>query len=316
MRAILAHGTNFNWSKILSDVSDVSDADPIATIERKLRDELDDALDDTLEALLINGRMLALFIQRRHDRLAGLKVTPASIFEFAEETEFFEPESALEYWKKLLGLSDEQIAAFRRNLNSALKNTITTTQLVKSRVTDAMVKKLIDLQQETIAEGTPLSEFIKRAKDLMPDATRSMLEAEYRTRLTQAYGGARHELILSRTRTFPFTQFFAIIDGRTTWYICLSMGTAGPNGRGYIAASDDPLWIKWRPPNHFGGCRSDLSPISYLEARRMGILDAAGNKIARVGDNPNRPFGDPPRFATERGTGTIRRVEPQEGFGA
>lgn len=306
MRAVAARGFQLDWSAILTGSDPNTDA-----FERQIKDAFNDSFADTLLALIINGQLLAAFIQRKHDRLAGVKVKSEPALGFAEEADVFTPDDALDFWQKLLDLTDEQIEAFKNGLGAVNVDSVA----IADRVSKALAKQLIDLHTETIREGTPIGEFVKRARDLMPDASRNLLEGEYRTKLTQAYGGARHELIQSRRDTFPFTQFFAIIDARTTWYICLPMGTAGPNGRGYIAASDDPLWIKWRPPNHFGGCRSDLSPISYLEARRMKILDANGNKIAITGSNPNRPFGDPPKFATEPGTGRIRRVEPQEGFG-
>ena len=147
-----------------------------------------------------------------------------------------------------------------------------------------------------------------------PDASRALLETEYRTHMATVYGEQLHEQIVSRAAAFPFTQFFAIIDNRTTDLICRPMGTAGPGGKGYIAASNDPIWIKWSTPCHWR-CRSMHSPISYREAQRLGILAKDGRtKIAIVGGNPDRPFGDPPKFA-EGPDGELREVKPQDGFG-
>lgn len=309
VRSVLGGGFTFDWPRILA-IGDASD--PVSAAEKRLREELArDEFDETITALVINGRLLASLIQRKHEALVGVKSAAAETLTFAEEQEVFKPNAALDFWRRLLGLTPEQLARFESGLGAFQTETAT----IRGRLADALVKKLTSLHEEAITEGLPVDDFVRRAQELMPDASRSLLEAEYRTKLTQAYGGARHELIVSRSNAFPFTQFFAIIDTRTTWNICLPMGTAGPGGRGYVAASDDAIWFTWRPPNHFA-CRSDLSPIGYRECIRYGILDAQGRKIARVGNNPNRPFGDPPRFATEEGTGTIRRVEPQIGFGA
>jgi hypothetical protein len=309
IRSVLSGGFDIDWTRVLN-IGYASD--PVAAIERRIREELaSDEFRDTITALVINGRLLASFIQLKHERLIGAPVPDEVPVAFAEELAVFKPSAALEFWRELLGLTDDQIRRFEDGLGTFQ----TEAASVRGRLTDAIVKKLTALHEETIGTGLSQPDFVQRAQELLPNSSRAMLEAEYRTELTKAYGGARHELIVSRSNAFPFTQFFAVVDARTTWDICLPMGTAGPGGKGYIAASSDPIWFIWRPPNHWQ-CRSDLSPIGYRECIRLGILDAQGRKIALVGNNPDRPFGDPPSLATEEGTGTIRRVEPQNGFGA
>lgn len=308
--SVMRRGFRIDWSRVL-DVADSSD--PLFSIERLLLDQFSsEAFDATVSALGVNGKLIAAYIQRQHEINAGFKALVRELPREFAEPQLFEPEAAIEYGRRLLKLSDAQVEQLRAGINSFQNAAF----VIRGRITRAIMERLAELYAKAIAQGLGLPEFIKQASELLPDHSRAMLEAEYRTHLTTVYGGTRHELILSRANVFPFIQFMAIRDGRTTWWICLPMGTEGPGGKGYIAATTDPLWLTWRPPNHYS-CRSDLSPILYREAQRLGILAKdARTKIARVGSNPDRPFGDPPTFAEDPKTGTLRRVEPQIGFGA
>lgn len=311
-----------DWQAIIADIG--QPADPLESIERRLTREFRrPEFTDSIAALGVNGSLLAAWTQRRHEMEIGVRMEPLIIgFKEADVPNVFEPQRAVAYWQKILNLSDERAAELLDNLTGFQNEALA----IRGRVTDAVMKKLGAIFEETIAKGLSFEEFVSRIVDLpaspkgytsVQNFTRYQLRAEYRTRLTQSYGGARHEQILERANVFPFIQFHIIRDSRTTWWICLPMGTAGPGGKGYIAASDDAVWFTWRPPNHFGGCRSTITPIGYREAQRMKILAADGRtKLAVVGSNPDRPFGDPPLWATDPISGAIRRVEPQLGFGA
>jgi hypothetical protein len=315
IEAVLREGYRFDWKRIARNIGDTTA--PLEALGKALDDELSTpAFLDTLAGLRMNGELLATWIQRRHDALARLR--PPLPLHLAEPT--FTPSRAVDYWQRLLNLTDRQAAELMENSDRLRAEAIG----LRGRVKRAVLDRLESLYEEAISEGMSSRDFIRRIREMptpkgwsggLDQVMNAILETEYRTRLTEVYGGARHEQILERKAAFPFTQFMAIRDSRTTWWICLPMGTAGPGGTGYIAASDDPIWIKWRVPCHYR-CRSDHSPISYLEAQRLGILAKDGRtKIARVGSNPMRPFGDPPRFATDPVSGAVRDVEPQKGFG-
>lgn len=310
--AVLANGFAIDWGYVLADIT----ADePLRDIRGGLLHDLrTSAWFDAIEALAINGAAIAAWTHRKNEALAGFK-EPPRVLSFAERTAFAEPQAytpskAIQYWQKFLGLdsaSVDKLASIDARRDAAK---------MADRIANELMARLTKLHEQSAAEGLPLSEFIKQAREIAPDASRSLLETEYRTHLSTVYGQQLRAQIEERSNAFPFMQFMIVNDNRTTWYICLPMGTSGPAGTGYICATGDPVTIKWRTPAHFA-CRSMWSPISYLEAQRLRILAKDGRtKIAIVGSNPNRPYGDPPTFAENpNGNGDVRKVEPQKGFG-
>lgn len=314
LASVKASGFGVDWNAILGSVENDRPPDVLEHIRRVLRQQFHTRrFVDTDHALILNGDLIAQYVQLRHEREIASRVQPlvlAPTIDFAEPP-LFNPAAAAAYWQTILDLTDEEVALLLANLNSLQASSFA----LAGKLSAAIMNRVAELIARTIHEGLPLADFVSQAHEILPGATDAILETEYRTRLTTAYGGSRLDQIRGRSNVFPFIQFMALLDSRTTWWICRPMGIA-VNGRGYIAATDDPIWLTWRPPNHYN-CRSDLSPIGFLEAQRMGILARDGRtKIAIVGDNPDRPFGDPPKFASEPGTGTIRRVAPALGFGA
>lgn len=327
--SVLASGFTFDWDAILSDSNAILFAkNPIEEIARRVDQQLaSEDFSETTAALEINGKLLAAWTQKRNEENAGMRapepaltfadrfplkpggsiqyqMAPNGTIRFAEPA-VFTPVKAVAYWQRILGLTDEQAL---RILERVAK--------IYARAPDisrAVMEKVTELYSRTISEGVGLPEFIREARQALPDASKAILETEYRTHLADTYVGTAYEIVLERASTFPFLQLMSIPDTRRS-FICFVMGTF-VRGKGYIAATDDPIWLKWRPPLHYR-CRTAISPISYLEAQRLGILAKDGRtKIALVGDNPNRPYGDPPAFAEDPNTGKMRAVQPQEGFG-
>lgn len=315
--SVLASGFTIDWRQVERDAAGAEE--PLTAIQSAVDQQLASAeFRETVLALDINGRLLALYIQQRHEQLAGLTIEPPR--EFAEPS-VFTPARAVAYWTKKLRLSPQQaeelLAALGRGESPLLG--------LRKRISESLMERITSLFETAIKEGTSSLDFARNLRELptpkgwsggLEDVTRAVIETEYRTNLSEAYNESAAELVIERASTFPFRQFMAIRDSRVTWWICGAMGTA-LDGRGYIVATDDPLsHTTWRLPAHYR-CRSAWSPIGYREAQRMGILAADGRtKIALVGGNPDRPFGEPPEFATHPETGQTRRVEPQEGFGA
>jgi len=314
--SVLTSGFRINWTEVERESDGAGE--PLPRIEAAIRAQLDGPdFAETVQALDVNGRMLAAFVQRQHERASGLILEP--VIAFAEPV--FTPERAVAYWTKKLGLDEETAARVLANLrrgDHALFG-------LKDRIARSVMDRIASLFKEAIAQGLSPAEFPRKLREIptpkgwsggLERVTDAVIETEYRTNLSEVYNESAHELVVRRADTFPFLQFMAIRDSRVTWWICGAMGTA-VNGRGYIVATDDPLPMTvWRLPAHYR-CRSCWSPISYLEAQRLGILAKDGRtKIALVGGNPARPFGDPPEFATNPDTGETRRVEPQAGFGA
>lgn len=291
-------GFEIDWNDVLRSMPSSS---PVDTIERRIAELFrSDAFRETIATLGINGKLLSTFIQRETDRLAGFTARTILVpLEFSEAAVLGEPESAIEYWTRVLNLSEAQVAEIEKWLRG-FENEMRAT---RARVTETLMSRVTELYSKAVEGSQGVDEFLRQAREVLPSQSKALLETEYRTHLSTVYAKDRHQQIVSRSAAFPFTQFHAIIDSRTTEDICLPMGTAGPKGTGYIAATEDAIWFKWRCPAHWR-CRSSLSPIGYRECQRLGILAKDGKtKIALVGSNPMRPFGEPPD------------VEPQEGFG-
>ncbi len=315
--SVLESGFAFDWTAIEREAD--GDADPLKSIEKAIRAQLDgDGFRETAQALDVNGRLIAAFIQQQHEHAVGLKLAP--IITFAEAA-VYTPARAVAYWQAKLGLSDKQAAQLLANLGRADSPLLG----LRKRIASTVMERITSLFDEAIKQGVAQREFARKLREIptpkgwsggLEDVTNAVIETEYRTNLSESYNGAAHEQVIARKNTFPFGQFMAIRDSRVTWWICGAMGTA-VNGRGWICAVDDELRATtWKLPAHYR-CRSTWSPLSYLECQRMGILTKDGRtKVAQIGSNPDRPFGDPPAFATNPETGDTRAVEPQEGFGA
>jgi hypothetical protein len=315
--SVLRSGFRINWSKVERETAGADD--PLTAIRREIWSQLvSPEFRETVQALDVNGRLIAAYIQQQNERAVGMRLSP--IITFAEAS-VFTPARAVAYWQKKLGLDDRTAAELLANLSRGESPLFG----MRERIAKSVMERIAKLFEQAIAEGISPAAFPKKLREIptpagwsggLEDVTDAVIETEYRTNLTEVYSEAAHEQVLARKNTFPFLQFMAIRDARVTWWCCGAMGTA-VNGRGWICATDDVLpATKWRLPAHWK-CRSCWSPISYLEAQRLGILAKDGRtRIAIVGGNPDRPFGDPPATATNPQTGEMRDVEPQAGFGS
>lgn len=246
----------------------------------------------------LHGYFIAILAARLDFGIAKPGEIDAAEFASAERETYDE---ALAYWRKKFKLTDDQVARVESSVAEFIKRSTL-------KVAD-LVGEVIDTIVESFAEaftlGLDAAQFARRIGDVLEGFTRARAEALFRTTMTESYGEKRRELIDRNLKFVPFTQFIGLTDDRQTLSICKPMS-------GYIAASDDPIWRIWQPPNHYQ-CRSDLSPIGYLEAIRMGIAkrNPDGTIVLTKG---KRPFGPPPRWAINE-QGKRVRVEPASGFG-
>jgi hypothetical protein len=227
--SVLTSGFAFDWPTMVRDT--VAD-DPLPELQTAVDAALQgEEFTATVEALRVNGRLIAALAQQRHERLAGARrqaLVAVSAGAFAEAPALFRPEGAISFWRRLLGLTDEVVEAMLQGARAFQPDE---PFVLASRIAKDVNSQLAALHEKAVSEGLPLTEFKKQAAEVMPDLTAHVLETEYRTRMTQAYAGARHEQVVQRANAFPFMQYLIIKDGRTTWWICLPMGTAGPGGR-------------------------------------------------------------------------------------
>lgn len=256
-----------------------------------------------LATVLLNGCALAMWSARRQ----GLPIMPRRRGAprqalFTEEVgDVSTPEKAIQYWRERVPLNAEQVAALRENLDAWYLSTLGAAREVTSVVSQAIT----DLFVRAAAEGMSLSDFRAEFTDLIPAAERNVVETIYRTQLTKSYAAQRLAQIRDAgLHAAPFIQYVSIPDDRRT-AICRAM-------HGYVAAASDPVWNEWVPPNHYN-CRSDLSPISYLEAIRRGIAQYSTDRRSLVFPRGPRPYGNPPRTVIDKGVPVD--VLPAEGFG-
>jgi SPP1 gp7 family putative phage head morphogenesis protein len=253
-----------------------------------------------LATALLNGACIARWAARRDGVPIVRGLAGAS---FAEsEPPVYSPALALEYWKNTIPLTDDEVEGLRENLNGFFNSTLA----IAGDYTQSVMTEVGRIFAAAIAEGMTISEFRRRFAEVVPGKARALAETIFRTNITRAYGAQRYAEIRGAGMRVPFIQYLSIPDDRRT-AICEAMYL-------YVAASTDPIWLTWVPPNHWR-CRSDLSPIGYLEAIRLGLAAYTSDRRGLVLLRGARPYGDPPAFTFDRNRHAYVRVEPYAGFG-
>ncbi len=132
------------------------------------------------------------------------------------------------------------------------------------------VKKLTDLEltkkvkasiQNSLKNGSTFEQW-KKSVDLK-GLSDLYLENVFRTNMTTAYSNGRYEQQVDMDSVFKYWLYDAVMDNRTS-LICSELD-------GRIYRSDNPIWNIIYPPNHYGGCRSDVIALSDYDIRIMGI---------------------------------------------
>ena len=121
-----------------------------------------------------------------------------------------------------------------------------------------------------IADGETFFEFKKRISPILDqkgyakngDIKPWRLETIYRTNLQTAYMAGRHSQMEEVKESFPYWEFVAISDNRTT------DGCRGLNS--IVLRSDDAFWSVNFPPRHFK-CRSEARAVSQFALDKRGL---------------------------------------------
>lgn len=265
----------------------------------QLRNSIEKLFPALWRTAVLHGYMIAILATRMD--IGKAKVGEADdLAEFGEiERETYE--QSLDYWKKKFKLTPEQLGRVEKSISGFMKHSGVSMDKLVGEAMDTLVESF----SEASTLGLDAKQFARRIGDTLEGVTKAQAETAFRTTMTESYGKKRVEQIEKNKKTVPFTQFIGLTDDRQTLSICKPMS-------GYIATSDDPIWKIWVPPNHYD-CRSDLSPISYPEAIRMGILVRNADRSFSY-PKGKRPFGDPPKFAINE-KGDSVKVEPAPGFG-
>lgn len=312
--SVLASGFSIDWSAVEREAANADD--PLKGIRAAVNRQLASRdFRETIQALDVNGRLLAAFTQQRHEELAGFRLPAALTFREPPKPDVFTPERAVAYWRKKLKLTDKEAA----DLLAAIGRGESPLLGLRERITKSLMERILSLFEAAISEGIPERDFARKLRELptpkgwsggLEDVTNAVIETEYRTNLTEAYSEAASEIVIERAATFPFRQFMAIRDSRVTWWCCGAMGTAGPDGRGYIVATTDDLsHTTWRLPAHYR-CfvpetevegRFDLAMRMSYAGEVVELKTRGGRKITVT---PNHPIATPGGFVA---AGEIRK---------
>lgn len=124
------------------------------------------------------------------------------------------------------------------------------------------------------------------------------LENVYRTNMFSQYSIGNYKQLKEDEEFFPYWQYHAIEDNRTT-SICRTL-----NGK--IFKSDNPFWDIYYPPNHYQ-CRSTVICLSKDDMKEYGYKVSkydetmTGEELGSFKGNPaNRYWEDMEKRANEK----------------
>jgi SPP1 gp7 family putative phage head morphogenesis protein len=165
------------------------------------------------------------------------------------------PEDAVKYLKQL-GIKitwnwQEQLKAIK-------EKAFTISKITNADLLQEIQNQLI----EALNKGIPYTDFKKELDDILKnrgylkkeDGSQWRLDTIYRTNLQGAYMAGRYAQQQEVSDEFPYWEYVAILDNRTT-NSCRSLN-------GTILPANDPFWKTNYPPRHFN-CRARV--ISHNE---------------------------------------------------
>jgi len=139
---------------------------------------------------------------------------------------------------------------------------------------------------KAIEKGTTLEEFKRDVGDAIEQewgrADSARLETVFRQNVQTAYSAGRYvqQTAPAIARRRPYLRFVALLDDRTTKFICRPLN-------GMVAAVDDPRWQRYYPPLHFR-CRSITQSLTAAQA------EALGGAVEEPNVGVPEGFGGPP----------------------
>lgn len=128
-----------------------------------------------------------------------------------------------------------------------------------SKITNAsLLQDIHDQLISAVKEGTSYDVFKTNVEDILKnrgylkkeDGSQWRLDTIYRTNLQSSYMAGRYEQQQEVIDEFPYREYIAIADNRTTDG-CLTLN-------GIVLPANDPFWSTNYPPRHFN-CRSRVS---------------------------------------------------------
>ena len=156
------------------------------------------------------------------------------------------------------------------------------------------------LLHEALIHGTTFEDFQAGAGDIFTRRGWSggsawKVESIFRTNIQSAYNAGQYQVLDRNRDMFPYWQYSAILDSRTSDF-CRYM-----NGR--VFPADSPVWSSSFPPNHFS-CRSTVIGLTPEDIRDRGLVVESDN-----------PLGKQVTIADGEETRTVE-LNPDKGFRA
>lgn len=183
----------------------------------------------------------------------------------------------------LSGLSIETFDPFNMPFQEAIKSFVDKTPILyetieeiteEVRANSFWLKKSTDLEitsklfenmKKSLENGGTLKQWIKDSKETIDKLGLGKqgyyLENVYRTNMFSQYSIGNYKQLKEDEDLFPYWQYHAIEDNRTT-SICRTL-----NGK--IYKSTDPFWNIYYPPNHYQ-CRSTVICLSKSDMKEQG----------------------------------------------
>lgn len=162
-----------------------------------------------------------------------------------------------------------------------------------SKITNAaLLQDIHDQLISAVKEGTSYDEFKTKVEEILKnrgylkkeDGSQWRLDTIYRTNLQTSYMAGRYEQQQEVINEFPYREFIAITDNRTTDG-CLQLN-------GTVLPANDPFWSINYPPRHFN-CRSRvvMHNDTTLELYNKKVSDPASYRNVKPAEGFDHLLG-------------------------
>jgi len=143
--------------------------------------------------------------------------------------------------------------------------------------------------EKFLTDNTPAEALSKSIQDI-GGFSQAYADTVYRTNVATAYNAGRMDQAQDPdlSEIIVGFRYEGIDDARTRHNHRVGFGT--------IAATDDPLWGKFKPPNGYN-CRCGLEFVSRFEAERLGLME--DGKLKPRYSVPPSQLNPDPGFKTE-----------------
>lgn len=162
----------------------------------------------------------------------------------------------------------------------SLEHTFAMARAAELNITERAQKAI----EAFLGNNTPVEALSKTIQEIGP-FSQAYADTVYRTNVSTAYNGGRMAQAQDPELADIIVGFRyeGINDSRTRHNHSIGFGT--------IAATDDPLWSRYKPPNGYN-CRCGLEFVSRFEAERLGLWQD-GKLKPRYSAPPSQLTPDP-----------------------